>query len=291
MIAWLKLLRIALIPTVVLDFFTGVWLADLPIANISIPALTALILIYHGSMALNDWRDQEVDKEANRKRPLTQGLIPSNLALGFGLLSYIFAWTICQYQAPLNAELCTWLIFVVLAYNFSPIKLRTHIGPALLATARSFSLVFGASALVGPEKAFLDITYPAIMSYALFFLFLSRLASHEEEGLPRLKAMTFLSMASTAPLLLFIEIEFTLHYLLAISLFLAFCFSMLKSVIVDKNVFLEPKHVQLFVRHGLSHAPLVLGLALLRESVWIGAAASLLAVILVKNIAQKIPPE
>lgn len=197
--AWLRLLRAPLGLTVVWDFACGLWLAGLPWIDSSAWALASLLCCYYGGMVLNDWRDLAQDRAAGRARPLVTGAIQARLALAVGLLLLLASY-LCAWQAgPGLAEFATWLIALVLVYDLSGPALRAHLGPALLATARTFSLCYPVVHQVGSSNLIDAIGLAAPLTYALYFLFLSRLAQREESGVRGLNGLSYLVMAAITP--------------------------------------------------------------------------------------------
>ncbi|MBC8370155.1 MAG: UbiA family prenyltransferase [Planctomycetes bacterium] len=289
--AWLRIFRIALLPTIAWDFSVGILLAGIQLEQWPFAAFVALALIYHGSMVLNDVADQKIDASAKRNRPLVTNEINRWSALVIGLAMYSSALLICFLFHPLLVEMCVYLLAVVLAYNFSGNKLRTFIGPALLATARAFSLMFGVSALLGPAAALTEVAYVNIMSYALYYLFISRLAQHEECGLSAARGLSFLAMAFISPTLLLAQQDFSLLLLASIMAFILFSF---RSPWQLRKVFWDQAIVQSQIRSSLCMAPIVLGLCLLASPYsnnHVLAIFSVMVVVITAKLAKSFAPE
>lgn len=258
--AWLQLARIALAPTILWDFLVGMSLAGLPWNGEAVLALVALLSIYHAGMILNDWRDMDIDREAGRARPLIDGRIaPSNALAAVGFLFFLALGLAYQVGSHLvYPALC--LIAIVTLYDMSTGSLRRMLGPALLAAARALSLGFAVFAVYGMENGLAILGYGALGSYALFFLFLSRLAQREESGLAGMNGMAFLMMAAFTPVVLFYGGEPSTWFLPAWALFV---FHLLRPVWPIRHEFWGPPQVSFLVRHGLGSAPMVLGLSLI----------------------------
>jgi len=257
---WLRLARIALLPTIAWDFTVGILLVNRPLSDWPWLAFVAVALIYHGSMILNDVADIKIDIAARRKRPLVRKEISRRVALLVGLLMYCFAAGICYRYFEEIFNLSLYLIATVLVYNFSPSALRKHIGPALLATARAFSLIFGAAALLGPAQALNEIAYTNIMCYALYFLFLSRMAQHEEDGIAGMRGLSFVGMACLSPFLLLATDSYTPLLILCL---LAFAVFTGRHAWACRGQYWSQEIVQAQTRSSLCLAPVVLGLCLL----------------------------
>jgi 4-hydroxybenzoate polyprenyltransferase len=257
---WLRLARIALLPTIAWDFTVGILLATGSLTDWPWLAFVAVALIYHGSMILNDVADLKIDIAAQRKRPLVRKEISRRTALLVGLLMYCAAAGICHQYLERVFNLSLYLIGTVLIYNFSPSALRKHLGPALLATARSFSLIFGAAALIGPAQALNDIAYTNIMCYALYFLFLSRMAQHEEEGIAGMRGLSFVGMACLAPFLLLAADSYSSVLVVCL---LGFAVFTGRHAWACRGQYWSQEVVQAQTRSSLCMAPVVLGLCLL----------------------------
>jgi hypothetical protein len=257
---WLRLTRIALLPTIAWDFTVGILLVNRPLSDWPWLAFVAVALIYHGSMILNDVADIKIDIAARRKRPLVRKEISRRVALLVGLLMYCLAAGICYRYFEEIFNLSLYLIATVLVYNFSPSALRKHIGPALLATARAFSLIFGAAALIGPAQALNEIAYTNIMCYALYFLFLSRMAQHEEDGIAGMRGLSFVGMACLSPFLLLATDSYTPLLILCLLTFAVFTG---RHAWACRGQYWSQEIVQAQTRSSLCLAPVVLGLCLL----------------------------
>ena len=258
--AWLELMRAALGPTVVWDFCVGILLAGLHWQPGLGWALTSLLLIYFAGMILNDWRDLAVDTKIGRRRPLVDGRIQPRTALGVVVLMFGAAYLCAWRSGPYLADFSLWLMAIVALYDLLSPQLRNHIGPALLACARAFSLCFGVVASEGAHQVVAKIGIAAPLSYALYFLFVSRLAQREERGVPGLNGLGFLAMAAIAPALL---AQFQHPGWLFYCGWLAVATVLLLPAFKRRHDHWTPAWVQLRVRHALSLAPLILGLALL----------------------------
>ena len=257
---WLRLARIALLPTIAWDFTVGILLVNRPLSDWPWLAFVAVALIYHGSMILNDVADIKIDIAARRNRPLASKEISRRVALLVGLLMYCFAAGICYRYFEKIFNLSLYLIATVLVYNFSPSALRKHVGPALLATARAFSLIFGAAALLGPAQALNDIAYTNIMCYALYFLFLSRMAQHEEYGIAGMRGLSFVGMACLSPFLLLATDSYSPVLVVCLLMFAAFT---VRHAWACRGQYWSQEIVQAQTRSSLCLAPVVLGLCLL----------------------------
>ena len=261
--AWLELMRAALGPTVVWDFMVGVLLADIVWHTGLWWALASLLLIYFAGMILNDWRDLAFDAEVNRQRPLVDGRIRPTTALVVATLMFGTAYVCALRSGPYLAEFSVWLIGIVVLYDLIGAELRKHLGPALLASARAFSLCYGVIATYDAANVVAFIGIAAPLSYALYFLFLSRLAQREEQGVRGLNGIAFLFMAAITPALL---AQFERPSWIFYVAWLALAALLLMPAFPRRHEHWSPNWVQHMVRRSLSLAPLIPGLALLTSS-------------------------
>ncbi|MGB0952966.1 MAG: UbiA family prenyltransferase [Planctomycetota bacterium] len=289
--AWLQLARIALAPTILWDFFVGMSLAGLPWDGEAILALVALLSIYHAGMILNDWRDREVDLEAGRARPLVDGRItPSSALAAVGFL-FVLAFGL-TFQIGFHLvypTLC--LIAIVSLYDLSSGTLRRSLGPALLAAARALSLGFAVFAVYGMEHGLGVLGYGTLGSYALYFLFVSRLAQREEIGIAGMNGMAFLMMAAFTPVTLFYGSEPHWWFIPAWALFVL---HLLRPVWPIRHEVWGPHQVSMLVRHGLGSAPMILGLSLIATGEHLLALLGLGSVLVsqsVRLLARRWAPE
>jgi len=258
-VAWLQLARIALAPTILWDFLVGMTVAGLVWDYHALLALLALLSLYHGGMILNDIRDRAIDLEAGRSRPLVDGriapieaiLVTGILFLGALALSFAVGFHL-GYPA-----LC--LLGIILLYDLSSGEVRRYLGPALLAAARALSLGFGVFAVHGMEDGLQILGYGILGGYALFFLFVSRLAQREETGVTGMNGLAYLLMAAFAPAAVYFGGEPSWWFLPAWALFMA---HLLRPAWPIRHEVWSPHQVSALVRHGLGSAPMVLGLNL-----------------------------
>jgi len=258
--AWLELMRAALGPTVVWDFVVGILLAGISWHDGLWWALTSLVLIYFAGMILNDWRDRPLDAEVGRTRPLVDGRIQPNTALAIAVLMFGGAYVCALRSGPHLGDFALWLIAIVVFYDMIGAQLRKHLGPALLGAARAFSICFGVIATVGADQLRESMGIAAPLCYALYFVFLSRLAQREEYGVRGLNGLAFIVMAAASPALL---TQFATPTWLFYPGWLAVAALLLVPAWPHRHSFWEPKQVQIMVRRSLSLAPLIPGLCLL----------------------------
>ncbi len=259
--AWLQLIRLALLPTIVWDFVAGFILLQTPWITSLGYGLLSLLCLYHGGMVLNDVRDLPFDRQHQRHRPLVMGKIAPLPAFLFSLFLFTGAFCFAHLSSPNLAQPTLWLFAIILAYDLSGPNLRAFAGPALLAAARAFSFCFAAFVVHG-DRAILAMGYLPLLSYALYFLFLSRLAQTEEQGIPGMRGLSMLLMAAVSPFLLLYTSPITLSFLPVLLLFATY---LLQPAWKHRHLFWQPEQVQLFVRRSLGAGPMVVGLALLTQ--------------------------
>lgn len=258
--AWLELMRAALGPTVVWDFVVGVLLAGIGWHDGLWWALTSLVLIYFAGMVLNDWRDRALDAQVQRRRPLVDGRIHPTIALVVAAMMLTGAYVCALRSGPFLGDFALWLMAIVVVYDMIGAQLRRHLGPALLGAARAFSICFGVIATLGATELRDSLGIATPLTYALYFLFLSRLAQREEYGVRGLNGLAFLVMAAASPALL---TQFQSPSWIFYVGWLAVAALLLVPAWPHRHSHWEPRLVQVMVRRCLSLAPLIPGLCLL----------------------------
>lgn len=289
--AWLQLARIALAPTILWDFLVGMTLAGATWNLDAVFALIALLALYHGGMILNDWRDRPIDIEAGRARPLVDGRIRPQSALAATGFLFVLAlgMSLLVGQHLLYPAIC--LLIIILVYDLSDADIRKYLGPAFLAAARALSFGFAAFAAFGMEGGLQVIGYGPFASYALYFLFVSRLAQREEEGVHGMNGLAYLVMGAFAPVTLFYGGEVTLWFLPGWVLFGVY---LLRPAWPIRHEVWSPHQVSMLVRHGLGSAPMVLGICLLATGSPLLAGMALGSILIslsVRLLARRWAPE
>lgn len=310
MIAWLRLMRAALAPTILWDFLAGLLLAAPAIARAAPPTsgawrvlddpfqarflwpLAALLCAYHGGMILNDWVDRKRDAKDGRRRPLVDGSIPPEL--GFLAAAALLASSAAISMLVLEddaRELGIILLVAVLVYDLGGPILRAHLGPPLLALCRAISLSLAPVSALGLDGVANAVGPLPVLAYALYFMFLSRLAQREEEGVQGMRGLPFLMMAAVSPFLVLAD---GLGSMLAIPVWLGLAAWLLVPAWPYRHDYWEPARVQAFVRRGLIAAPLVPAIAILAYPPAYGPAwaiGGLVAAFAALTMAKRMAPE
>ncbi|MFQ5749646.1 MAG: UbiA family prenyltransferase [Planctomycetota bacterium] len=286
--AWLRLLRIALLPTLVWDVLAGAWLAGAAWSPALLPVLVAGLCVYHGGMALNDFADRKEDARHRPARPLPGGRISPAQALGAGLGFLMTALGVALLGLPSPAILMVaGLCILVLVYDLGGPLIRGGPGPLLLALARGGSLNLAALAL-GQTPSTRDGLLRATGAYVLWFLFTARLARKEESGTSRIRGLQYLILTAATPLLLVIQRPFSPGVLGGWLLLAAW---LVGPELRRGGLSWSPPRVEAAVRRCLGGAPLLLGLALLEEGIPWGLPFALLVSGTVRLLARRYPPE
>lgn len=174
-----RLLRLSLAPTAVADVLAGLCVAGgghLPGFAPCALLAGASLAIYHGSMALNDWRDRSADALTRPERPLPSGAIPAQRALHIGLLSMAAGIVLARMADPLAGAFAAVLALLSGAYN---LRLRgPWIGPLLIASCRALNLSLG-FAFVHPRALPLAL-WSAPLLYGSYVFLVSRLGRLED---------------------------------------------------------------------------------------------------------------
>ncbi len=291
-LSWLRLTRASLAPTIVWDWAAGLLLCGAAWRAGHLTLLAILLAIYHGGMIANDLADRTEDRAVGRARPLADGRIRPAAAATALCLLWGGAFTVAALAEPGARAATVVMIAAAGIYNFAGRSARGAVGPALLAMLRAASFFFVPIAELGLDTALAADRLAAAAAYALYFMFLSRLARGEERGLPGAYGLALTLFTAAAPLALLLHRP--LPWLAAAG-WLAFAALLIAPALRDARARAwPPARVRAAVRRGLGAAPLVPALALLAvphpaAPVWaLGGVAALLAV---RALARIIPPE
>lgn len=204
LVTWGQVLRISLLPTALADILAGFALAGLSRGEFRIEALLFLssALIYHGSMALNDWVDYKEDCELRPERPLPRGLIqPMDALRAAGALILVGI----SLAATLSLPLGTWMAGIAsLAVGYNVWLRGKFSGPLSLGVCRGMHLA-APIILLAPDSV--GDHAPLLIGYGLYVFALSSLARLETKTSSELKAtprilIGAIAAAFSAPLLL-----------------------------------------------------------------------------------------
>jgi len=249
-------------------------------------ATIASLCVYHAGMLANDLADRDLDRIHRPNRPLASGKI-SILSASI-LLCCLLAGAVvaASFSTPSVLSLIKGLCLLVLIYNFGGKPIRKNIGPALLAAARGASLFIGGLALLPVNQLMNGPILWAAACYAMYFLFLSRLATNEEEGASGMRILALNATAACAPVLLLKQ-----SLLPGLIPSLAWSFLLTRHVITLRHQQLSPSQVQAIVRKLLAAAPLLLSIALIHNGFYYQATGGPIVSLLIGWMAQRIPPE
>ncbi len=153
---WLELLRLSNVPTVITNALTGVALGlvsleDGEVTDLAriLPVMTlAMVMLYAGGMALNDFFDRAIDANERPNRPIPSGRIPPRNAavLGFGLLAGGAGFTAAFGLMPFIFGLT--LATTIVLYNLLHAKWAGSV--VLMGLCRALVYITCASAITWP---------------------------------------------------------------------------------------------------------------------------------------------
>lgn len=292
---WLQLFRIALAPTIVWDVVAG-WLiwqktsATQSSSTTLLVTLATVLLVYHGGMALNDWADRRIDFQANRKRPLALGVLPANTALAIGLLMVLGSVALAAWALPTSLAAAALLAFIVLLYDLGGSLVRTFLGPALLASARVLAFHMAPLGEAEWETVISSIGFVPGAALAVWWLFLSRLASYEEKGAPGMHILGFPVILALVPLMLSEKAGVDLWFYILWGLLAGW---LLIPAWQKRHDGHSAYAVQAAVRRALISSPLIPGAILLAAGLNSILIAGILVVVLTttRTLAKVFPPE
>lgn len=293
LLPWARLARLALLPSILWDLVAGALVAGLAWDPRLLAPLLGVVLLYHGGMALNDVADVALDREAGRRRPLVTGAVSRRAAAAFAAALLGLGWALLRFGSPHGAGLAELLLGVVLLYDLGGDVLRHWLGPGLLALARTLAFlalpwaVFGRAALF-TAGATPPIPVEAPLVQALGWLFLARLATHEETGLPGMRVLPYLLMTAVVPGAL---LRLDPWWPVFVPLWLGFAALLVAPVWPRRHERFPPEELQAVVRRGLGAMPLLPTLVVLAVAPSPWALGGLLAVPAVRFLARRLPPE
>ncbi|MEY2746644.1 MAG: hypothetical protein RL112_1686 [Planctomycetota bacterium] len=184
----LALLRISQAPSAAADALAGLALAHGAAAMVegglvfgpeawaALPAqLGASLGVYHGALALNDWRDREHDRRTRPTRPIPSGAVPPWLAFLLGS-ALVLGGVSCA--STLGPTATTWTgVIALLALLYTFVARGPVAGPALLGACRGANL---ASPAVQTGAWSEPLVLAASLVYALYVACISKLGRHED---------------------------------------------------------------------------------------------------------------
>jgi heme O synthase-like polyprenyltransferase len=120
--AYLELSRLSNAPTILSNVLVGTAIgaasAAAPLSWVAFIVMTlAMLLLYVGGMALNDWMDAEVDARERPGRPIPSGRVPSRAALVYAVGSMAAGVAIAATFGYLPLMLATALAACIVLYN------------------------------------------------------------------------------------------------------------------------------------------------------------------------------
>lgn len=145
--AWLRLLRIANLPTAIANVLAGFLLANgtwqpvLPLCLLVI----ASACIYSAGMVLNDVFDSDIDAQERPNRPIPAGDIPQGTALNVGRILLIVGVALA-FAASWKSGLVGILLAAAVWLYDGPLK-RTFVAPFLMGSCRSLNILMAGVAI------------------------------------------------------------------------------------------------------------------------------------------------
>ena len=286
---WLATLRLSLFPTVFWDVIAGAWLAGSAVTGKTWLAASAVTLAWAGGMALNDFADKEIDQMAKRNRPLAKGQLTRSAVFFMGASLLLLSFCLTFAWLPILKSPITLLIGLVVFYDLGGPLIRRSIGPLLLALCRALALAIGGLLHQSPSQLLQSPGPWPYFAYAMYVLFLARLAQREENGGRGMQCIPYLIGASIAPLLLLQGTQSTGGVFAAWAVLAWF---LLRRPIQLRHDFWSPKEVQAQVRRALFLLPALPGMALLSYGFGVFKSCTFVPVMLVVFISlKKFPPE
>jgi len=178
--AWLRLIRVAALPTALADVWVGAAAADeFGCWNVVWLSLISLGL-YTAGMVLNDVHDVAADRTSNPRRPLPSGEI-STPAAGVVGLALLGAATVGAAMVGPGTLLVAGLIaLLVVSYNF--VLKSTALGPLNMGLCRALNVVLGMSAVPPALRHEMLLNLKAAAPVFVYVVAVSYAARRERQG-------------------------------------------------------------------------------------------------------------
>jgi len=179
--AWLELLRVSLVPTLVADLCAGVALAHGAPSRVA-AIFPVSLLLFVGGMALNARVDLEEDRRTRPNRPLPSGAVAPSHAATLALFGLIAAPVVAWFAGgsfQRDLALATAALALAIATYHSPIKRSEILGPLLLGAIRGGDLLLGAIGTAGMSPGCGAAGFAAAM-YATYVAGASFIAHQED---------------------------------------------------------------------------------------------------------------
>jgi len=194
--AWLRLIRVAALPTALADVWLGLAVVD----QFNAPNAVALGLIslavYAAGMILNDAADVEEDREHNPDRPLPSGQIPVRAAVIAGaiLLGAALAGAAALGTRPLAVAGA--VVAFVISYDL--FLKDTPVGPFNMGLCRAFNVYLGMTVPAAHEA---DGAAVGLLAAVPIFVYIVAVtyASRHEAGRPAVRRAVALALVAIIP--------------------------------------------------------------------------------------------
>jgi len=178
--AWLRLIRVAALPTALADVWLGAAVASGFWTWRTVPLSILSLCLYAAGMILNDVHDVDADRHHNPSRPLPTGEIKLGAArlVGFGLLFAAAAGA--AFLGPVTFAVAAALALLILGYNF--LSKPTPLGPLNMGLCRGANVLLGLT--VVPDVLTLGVFVPILTAapIVIYITIVTSLARRESES-------------------------------------------------------------------------------------------------------------
>lgn len=180
---YFQLVRAPNIFTAVTNVFTGC--AAVSATTTSVTALLALssACLYAGGVALNDWRDLEVDRAERPERPLPSGQVAPKTAVVLAFAFLTAGVVLASVVGAMAALTASAIVLLVVTYNFG-LKSIHIVGPLNMGACRFGNVLLGACA--APAVSMRALPFAAFM---MTWVVVISLISAREASSPHRQAM------------------------------------------------------------------------------------------------------
>ncbi len=204
--AWLRLVRVAALPTALADVWLGAALVGRLFSVEALAVSGISLALYSAGMILNDVHDVAWDREHNAHRPLAAGEISRSAAATVGIVLLVLGVIGALFLGRTSFVVAASIAVAVLGYDF--VLKSSPVGPANMAVCRGLNVVLGLT--IGAPLAIL-FYLPAALPIVVYVAGITWLARFEADEQRRRGPLAIATAGGllTAVLIIALQLRFT----------------------------------------------------------------------------------
>ncbi len=176
--AWLRLVRVAALPTALADVWLGAALVGRLISVEALAVSGISLALYSAGMILNDVHDVAWDREHNAHRPLAASEISRSSAVAVGIILLTLGVGGSLFLGRTSLAVAVSIAVAVLGYDF--VLKRGPIGPFNMAACRGLNVLLGLTIGAPPAILFYLPAVLPIVTYVAGVTWLARFEAEEQ---------------------------------------------------------------------------------------------------------------